>query len=286
MNEKITPFLTQRLNDPAISKQYLLQGTESDALNYNDPLMEDTHEMVKGLIHKYTNRALIKVSYQCAAHCRFCTRIRQIGQPNGTLTETDIETIIAYLISHPEIDDVILSGGDPMYTPKITSSLLMKIREVESVKIIRIGTRMPLQSPASFYTKSMTLLLDLIDETAKIKPFHMLLHVEHPSELNSETEAVIALLRTLKINLFSQTVFLKDINDDVEILVQLFRRLYHLGVLPYYLYHCDAVKGLEYFRGNIEEEKKIAVELRKRLSGLACPLFVEDIENGFGKIPL
>ena len=286
MNEKITPFLTQRLDDPAISKQYLMQYPESDQLNYNDPLMEDTHEMVKGLIHKYTNRALIKVSYQCAAHCRFCTRIRQIGQPNGTLTETDIETIIAYLISHPEIDDVILSGGDPMYTPKITSSLLMKLREVESVKIIRIGTRMPLQSPSSFYTKSMSLLLDLIRETARIKPFHILLHVEHPSELNSETEAVISFLRTLNVNLFSQTVFLKDINDDVEILVKLFSRLYHLGVLPYYLYHCDAVKGLERFRGDMEEERMIAIELRKRLSGLACPLFVEDIENGYGKIPV
>lgn len=286
MKEKITPFLKQRLHDPAIAQQYIAHPVDFIRSDYNDPLMEDTHEMVKGLIHKYPNRALIKVSYQCAAHCRFCTRIRQIGQPSGTLSEMEIENVLDYLYHHPEIDDVILSGGDPLYTPKITSALLKKLSQLETVKVIRIGTRLPLQSPSSFDTGTMTDLLALIDETGKQKPLHMLLHVEHPSELNSETEAVISKLRMLKITLFSQTVFLKNINDDVDILERLFKRLYHLGVLPYYLYHCDAVQGLEHFRGNIEEEKLIATELRKRLSGLACPLFVEDIEDGYGKIPV
>src|SRR6478609_5787335 len=113
MNEKTTPFLRNLLDSEFIKRQYIISETEhSNTSKYNDPLMEDSHEAVKGLVHKYQNRALIKVSYQCAAHCRFCTRIRQIGNPIGTLSESDIDNIVQYLENHPEIEDVILSGGD------------------------------------------------------------------------------------------------------------------------------------------------------------------------------
>jgi lysine 2,3-aminomutase len=284
MKEKISPFLKSISESKAIQAQYVKSPCET-AENYNDPLMEEKHEVVKGLVHKYDNRALIKVSYLCAAHCRFCTRIRQIGNKNGNLTTVDMDNIANYLIENPQIDDVILSGGDPLYTPHLTTELLSKLKTIDSVKVIRIGTRLPFHSPKSFQSKSILKLLDLIDEIGQERPFYILVHIEHPDELTTETKAVIRQLRQLKVTLLSQTVFLKGVNDDFEILHQLFRQIYHLGIIPYYLYHCDNVKGLERFIGDKAKEKEIATQLRANLSGIACPLLVEDIENGYGKIP-
>ncbi len=285
MKEKITPFLKSLNNSSAINLQYQKSIEEVDTL-FNDPLLEEQHEVVKGLVHKYSNRALIKTSYQCAAHCRFCTRIRQIGKPEGTLDENNIANILQYLKEHSEIDDVILSGGDPLYTPKTTILLLQEIQKIDTIKVVRIGTRLPFHSPQSFATPLLKKLLKQIDEGGRQKPFYILIHIEHPDELTADSEAVIHQLRQLKISLLSQSVFLKNINDNTEVLYQLFKRLYHLGVMPYYIYHCDKVKGLERFYGDIENEKKIMTALRKKLSGIACPLFVEDIENGYGKIPI
>lgn len=285
MKEKVTPFLKTISEHLAIQKQYY-QSSEEIAGEYNDPLMEEAHEVVKGLVHKYENRALIKVSYLCAAHCRFCTRIRQIGNKEGTLNTDDIINIVNYLQNNPQIDDVIFSGGDPFYTPQITQALLTKIGLIDSVKVIRIGTRLPVQSPKSFTTKSVKSLLDLVEKIAEEKPFYILLNIAHPEELTKESIAVIKQLRKRGVTLLSQTVFLKEVNDDVETLYQLFKQLYHLGVIPYYLYHCDSVKGLEHFMVDKKTEKQIAIELREKLSGIACPLLVEDIENGYGKIPL
>jgi len=121
------------MDDEFIAKQYVKTAAETNFEDYNDPLMEDSHEVVKGLVHKYKNRALIKVSYQCAAHCRFCTRIRQIGRPEGTLSDDNITDITAYLRQHPEIEDVILSGGDPLVTPKLTINLLEQLQDIASV---------------------------------------------------------------------------------------------------------------------------------------------------------
>lgn len=287
MKEKITSFLRNLLDSEYFNKQYIISEAESiNMLEYNDPLMEDTHEVAKGLVHKYKNRALIKVSYQCAAHCRFCTRIRQIGNPIGTLSELDLENIVEYLKSHTEIEDVILSGGDPLYTPKITLQLLQKIKNIDSIKVIRIGTRMPFHSPNSFKSSAFKDLFQIIDEIGKQKPFYILIHIEHPDELISDSINAIKLLKQLKVTLLSQTVFLKNINDNFETLYVLFKNLYYLGVIPYYLYRCDNVKGLEHFQGNREHEKAIAQELRRNLSGIATPLYVEDIENGYGKIPI
>lgn len=284
MKEKITPYLRGLLHFESMGRQYLKDKNEGE--HFDDPLMEEAHERVRGLVHKYPNRALIKVSYLCAAHCRFCTRIRQIGNKEGTLSDDDIENIALYLQLHPEIDDVILSGGDPFYTPRITQKLLNRLAQIESIKVFRIGTRMPLQSPDSFQTKPLQALIQYLVTLADRLPVYVLIHVEHPDEL---TDAVVDLLRKWRkhpFTLLSQTVFLKGINDEFDILYPLFKQLYHLGVTPYYLYHCDKVAGLERFVGDMEKEKKIALQLRESLSGIACPLFVEDIANGYGKWPV
>lgn len=287
MREKLTKYLKELSTNQNIGRQYLVEEySMQDGHVYTDPLMEDSHEVVKGLIHKYKNRALIKVSYHCAAHCRFCTRIRQIGTDDGTLTDADIDSIINYLIAHPEIDDVILSGGDPFYTPHITEVLLSKLKDIESVKVLRIGTRLPVQSPVSFASKPILRLLELVKQVASEKPFFILIHIEHPDELTPEVLSLFKTLRQQHVTLLSQTVFLKGINDHVEPLFQLFRTLYHNGVVPYYLYHCDKVAGLENFVVPLEAEIEIATELHRRLSGIACPAFVIDVHNGYGKLPV
>lgn len=285
MKEKITPYLKTLLQHSSIAKQYVKEDSPNTDCQPNDPLMEDKHEVVKGLIHKYTNRGLIKVSYQCAAHCRFCTRIRQIGKIEGTLTERDIDNIVEYLKKHPEIEDVILSGGDPLYTPKITQYLLKKIKHISSIKVIRIGTRLPFQLPEALEKPLLKELLSTIDEMGKEKPFYILVHIEHLDELTKASRTAIQHLRRLKVTLLSQTVLLKDINDDYQTLYPLFKELYFMGIQPYYLYHCDNVKGLEHFQVDKAKERTIALRLRKSLSGIACPLLVEDLENDYGKMP-
>ncbi len=287
MREKITPYLRSIAVSTSIANQYNISESEPFTDDtYNDPLHEDDHEVVKGLVHKYSNRALIKVSYQCAAHCRFCTRIRQIGNAEGTLTGDNINNIITYLHQHPEIDDVILSGGDPLYTAKLTYQLLQQLKEIHSIKVFRIGTRLPLQLPEAFQSDAIQSLLSLIDEIAKQRPLYILLHINHPDELTTQALATIAMLRSHKVTLLSQTVFLKGINDSYETLYKLYTHLHHSGVIPYYLYHCDAVKGIQHFAVNIEKEKEIATQLTATLSGIACPTYIIDIEDGHGKIPV
>ncbi len=287
MREKTTPYLRSIAVSASIADQYYISESEPFADDtYNDPLHEDDHEVVKGLVHKYSNRALIKVSYQCAAHCRFCTRIRQIGNAEGTLTDDNINNIITYLYQHPEIDDVILSGGDPFYTAKLTYQLLQQLKEINSIKVFRIGTRLPLQLPEAFQSDAVQLLLSLIDEIAKRRPFYILLHINHPDELTEQALATIAMLRSHKVTLLSQTVFLKGINDNYKTLHQLYTQLHYTGVIPYYLYHCDAVKGIQHFAVDIEKEKEIATQLTATLSGIACPTYIIDVEDGHGKIPV
>jgi lysine 2,3-aminomutase len=286
MKEKITPYLRAFLDLPGIAGQYLRTSVEDSLDGFDDPLMEDSHEPVRGLIHKYPNRALIKVSYRCAAHCRFCTRIRQIGDPAGTLHEEDVAPLIRYLSEHPEIEDVILSGGDPLVTPAMTATLIRRIREIPSVKVLRIGTRLPLQAPEALRKGQLPALLDLVEESASRMPFYLLLHVNHPGELTPEAREAILSLRSRKVTLLSQTVLLKTINDQPDTMIRLCRELYHLGVTPYYLYRCDAVQGLERFLVDPETERAIYREMRAALSGIACPLLVEDVAGGYGKKPI
>ena len=288
MNERITPYLRKQLDNPAIARQYAVgaQPAEAAALfNTLDPLYEDDLQGVKGLVHKYPNRALLKVSYRCAAHCRFCTRIRQIGTADGDLAPEQLDNALQYLRAHPEITDVILSGGDPFYTPRETTYLLDQLAGIDSVRVLRIGTRLPIHNPASFASKLLLGVLEAVRRAAAVKPFYVLLHFAHPDELTPETRAVIRQLRATGVTLLAQTVFLKGINNDAPTLRRLFEELYWAGVTPYYLYRCDRVLGLEHFVCDLADEVRIASELRRVLSGIACPTYIVDVE-GHGKIPV
>ena len=287
MKEKFTPYLSKQFENPAIAEQYkILPHDIANHFDRIDPLEEDSHQPVKGLVHKYENRALIKVSYRCAAHCRFCTRIRQIGTADGDLNSPeDIPNIISYLRQHTEITDVILSGGDPFYTPKQSIELLHELETIDTIRVVRIGTRLPIHNPQSFKAPLLNAMLTKIKEMALKKPFIILLHFAHPDELTPEVLEVVRLLKTTGATLLSQTVFLKGINDDYTLLKRLFEHLYWNGVMPYYIYRCDYVKGLEHYVCDMADEIRIMTNLRKDLSGIAYPTYIVDVE-GKGKIPV
>lgn len=287
MQEKVTPYLRDFIGDnPALQLQFY-KSSQEELVNFKskDPLEEDSYEVVKGLVHKYPNRALIKVSLKCAAHCRFCTRYRQIGSVEGDLQDEDINRIANYVSSNPQIDDVILSGGDPLYTPKTANGILNQLREIETIKVFRVGTRLPIHNPRSFETPLLKETVETMDGIAKDRPFFMLINFQHPSELTEDTLKVIKALRRTNLTLLSQTVFLKGVNDSVDTLGELFERLYHSGIIPYYIYRCDYVRGVERFVCDISKEQTIMTDLRSRLSGIACPTYVVDVP-GYGKIPV
>lgn len=289
MKEKTTPHINKLIEkgSQAIKLQFK-QSSDSCKVLFpdSDPLGEESrYSPIKGIVHKFTNRILWKVSYRCAAHCQFCTRRRQIGTADGDLTEKDIELGLEYVAGHSEVDDIILSGGDPFYTPRITMRIIEGLAKIKSIKIIRIGTRFPIHAPKSLGTPIQKKLLKKLSSISKKQPLFILLHIEHPDELTSETIGAINLLKRTGAILLSQTVFLRNVNDDKDILEKLFISLYHLGIVPYYIYRCDYVRGLERFVCTIEKEQRIMTELRRNLSGIAIPTYIVDVP-GTGKIPV
>ena len=248
---------------------------------YADPLIEEEFMPVKGLVHKYGNRALILLTMACAAYCRFCTRQRSVSEvEKGKIEEKDLDLMIGYLKNHPEIKEVILSGGDPLLVPLILKKALLKFSQLPQIKIIRIGTRVPVSEP-SLVTPDLLKTMEKINQ-----PLYLMIHFEHPDEISPETVAVVKKLRKAGAILFSQSVFLKGVNDRVEVLEELFSKLVEIGVKPYYIFRCDPVEGSEDFWVKPEKEVAIMTELRKKLSGLAYPLYVIDTPNGSGKIPV
>lgn len=289
LKEKITPHLRQLIKkgSMAIKGQFsLVNVPETKEVFGPDPLGEESvYSPVKGIVHKFGNRALVKVSCRCAAHCQFCTRVRQIGDPAGDLSPEDIIRSISYIQEHSEIDDVILSGGDPFITPAVALQLISFLSMINSVKVVRVGTRLPVHAPSCFSSNPVLELVEKIRQVSESKPVYILIHVNHPDELGTDTKNVLALLKKNCTALLSQSVFLSQINDNTETLGRLFTMLYHLGVLPYYIYRCDSVGGLERFVCPIEKERQIMTKLRQTLSGIALPTYVADV-SGRGKIPV
>lgn len=288
MQEKITNHLLKLINkgSNAIKTQFMRSSEINKTIFSDDSLGEESkYSPVKGIIHKYKNRVLWKVSYRCAAHCQFCTRRRQIGDMIGDLTSTDIKSGLLYIDSHPVIDDVILSGGDPFVTPRQTTHILDGLSQIKNVKVIRISTRLPIHLPQSFNSPSIRELLHIISLINQKLPIFIQIHVNHPDELCTDTLNSIKKIKETGVTILSQTVFLREINDDVNVLKELFTSLYRIGILPYYIYRCDYIKGLDKFICPIENEQKIMTELRRQLSGVAIPLYIIDVP-GKGKIPV
>jgi lysine 2,3-aminomutase len=268
----------------AVARQFVASGAETHHADTElaDPLLEEEHQVVRGLIHKYDNRALVLLTAECAAYCRFCTRRRMVSDTErGRISDGDVERWAGYLTAHPEVKEVIISGGDPLVASDDLFLFDMeRLSAIPSVKIIRIGTRVPVSAPEMITEAKLQVI------SSVRQPVYMGIHFEHPSELTDATIESIARLRKSGAILYSQTVFLSGVNDEYETLYELFSRLVELGVRPYYLYRCDPVAGIGHFRVDFAKERRIMTELRKNLSGLACPNYVIDTPNGSGKIPV
>jgi lysine 2,3-aminomutase len=268
---------------PEIRRQFYPQKEKPKLAKESliDPLLEEKFTPVKGLVHKYENRVLVLLTMACAAYCRFCTRQRTVSEiEKGKISPKDLENMVAYLKKHPRVKEVILSGGDPLMAPRTLKLALKKFSSLPQIKIIRIGTRVPVSNPSLVKN-------DLLAAFKKVsQPLYILIHFEHPAEITPQTVRVIKKMRKAGAILLSQSVFLRGVNDKVETLEELFSKLVEIGVKPYYIFHCDPVVGSEPFWVDLKKEIEIMTELRKRLSGLAYPLHVIDAPNGCGKIPV
>ncbi len=268
---------------PAVHRQFYPSQEELlNSLNsYTDPLLEDKFEKTKGLIHKYPGRVLILLTAACAAYCRFCTRRRRVSDIKGGLvTRSDIDNMAQYLSRRRDVTEVIFSGGDPLTQPSALIYALNKFKKLKTIKIVRIHTRLPVSSPRLLST-------DLLSAIRSLRtPVYVSLHFEHPDEITKPTINAIKKLHQAGCILLSQSVFLKGVNDSYPVLFSLFSILPALGIHPYYIYHCDPVKGAEHFLVPLKKEIAIMTKLRANLSGIACPTHVIDTPNGSGKIPV
>jgi lysine 2,3-aminomutase len=244
-----------------------------------DPLMEEAMSPVPNITHRYPDRALFLVTSQCGIYCRFCTRKRKVGDYEK-ISMKGLESAFKYLEDHTEIRDVILSGGDPlMLTDTMLEKILKRLREIEHIDIIRLGTRMPVVLPQRITAKLCNML-------KKHHPVYVNTHFNHPWEITEESSKACELLADNGVPVGNQMVIMKDINDDPVIVKELMQKLLKIRVRPYYMYMADETKGANHFRTSINTGLKISEALRGYTSGLAIPHFVIDAPGGGGKIPL
>lgn len=244
-----------------------------------DPLMEEAMSPVPNITHRYPDRALFLVTSQCGIYCRFCTRKRKVGDYEK-ISMKGLESAFKYLDEHTEIRDVILSGGDPlMLTDTMLEKILKRLREIQHIDIIRLGTRMPVVLPQRITPKLCNML-------KKYHPVYVNTHFNHPWEITDESSRACELLADNGVPVGNQMVIMKEINDDPVIVKELMQKLLKIRVRPYYMYMADETKGANHFRTSINTGLKISAALRGHTSGLAIPHFVIDAPGGGGKIPL
>lgn len=245
-----------------------------------DPLGEDSDSPVPAIVHRYPDRVLFLVTNQCPIYCRYCTRKRLVGKPEGIVTQQELQAGIDYIRDHPEVRDVVLSGGDPlMLKDDMLEGILAGLRAIPHLEIIRIGTRVPSSLPQRVTPELCAML-------KKYHPLYMNLHFNHPREITPESTEACTRLADAGIPLGCQTVLMKGVNDDAEILKELFKGLLRIRVKPYYLYQADLTRGANHFRTPLETGLSIMRELQGHISGMAIPHFVIDAPGGGGKIPV
>ncbi len=245
-----------------------------------DSLHEDTDSPVKGLTHRYPDRVLFLITDRCAAYCRHCTRRRMVGQTDNAMPKSQIDECIEYIRRHPEVRDVLVSGGDVfMQSDELLEYIIAALRSIEHVEIIRLGTRTPVVMP-------QRITQDLCDMLKKYHPIWVNVHFNHPDEITPEAAAACARLADAGIPLGNQSVLLAGINDCVHVMKKLVNDLVKIRVRPYYIYACDLSLGLSHFRTPVSKGIEIIEALRGHTSGYCVPTFVVDAPGGGGKIPV
>ncbi len=249
-----------------------------DDSGLDDPLSEEANSPVPGLTHRYPDRVLFYVTSVCAMYCRFCTRKRKVG--HEPVKRREIEAGIEYIRAHPEIRDIVISGGDPlMLTDQPLEWILKSLREIPHIEILRIGTRMPVVLPQRI-TENLCNILK------KYHPLFVNTHFNHPAEITPEARKACEMLVNSGIPVGNQAVLLKGVNDNPKVLKDLFQKLLTMRVRPYYLYQADIVNGANHFRTTVEKGLEVIGALRGHTSGLAVPQYVIDAPGGGGKIPI
>lgn len=271
-------------NDPScpIRRQCVPVAEEGECVagDLTDPLGEEAHQVAPHLVQRYPDRVLLLATDRCAVYCRFCTRSRMVGDGGGAVSLEALEPAFGYLRAHPEVRDVIVSGGDPlaMGTARV-ERLLSKIREIPSVETIRLASRMPVTAP-----------MRIDDELlAALRPHHpiwLMTHFNHPKELGPEARAACIRLADAGFPVMNQTVLLRGVNDDADTLAELFRALVRVRVRPYYLLQMDPVIGTGHLRTPLSRGVELMAALQGRVTGIAMPKFICDTPGGKGKVPL
>ena len=229
------------------------------------------------ITHRYPDRVLFYVSYICPTYCRFCTRKRKVADPES-IPKDAIELGLDYIRQHPEVRDVIISGGDPfMMTDSRIEYLLKNLRVIQHVEIIRIGSRVPVTLP-------QRITEELCDMLKKYHPLYLNTHFNHPREITPESKKACEMLADAGIPLGNQTVLLKGVNDKPEVMKELMQKLLTIRVKPYYIYQADLVMGTDHFRTSVQSGLDIIEAIRGHTSGLAVPHYVIDAPGGGGKI--
>lgn len=283
----ITPYYAS-LVDPEDATQAIRRTVIPSDLEYImspgealDPLHEDGDSPVPGIVHRYPDRVLFLVTNFCSVNCRYCTRSRVVQENDSRMSDLQQwEKAIEYIKNNTQIRDVLLSGGDPLTMPESKLDwLLSRLRQIEHVEMLRIGTKVPAVLPQRI-TPSLVKMLQ------KYHPLFISIHFTHPEELTEETREACNRLADGGFPLGSQTVLLKGINDQVDIMKKLFHGLLKVRVKPYYLYQCDPIAGSSHFRTSVQKGLDIIQGLRGHTSGYAIPHYVIDAPGGGGKIPI
>ena len=272
--------LIQKIGDP-IWRQCVPDPHELEDDHFlTDPLNELGLTPAPGLIHRYPDRVVWLISSTCPTLCRFCMRKNRMGNKEEFGAENSIKAGLEYILITSAIRDVILSGGDPLLlTDDVLEDILTRLRKIPHLEIIRIGTRTPVTLPERITPRLCRML-------KRYHPFYVNTHFNHPLEITPQSATACRMLADAGIPLGNQTVLLKGVNDDAEVMKQLMQKLLTLRVRPYYLHQMDLVKGTSHFRTSVEQGLKIMAGLRGHTSGMAVPYYVIDLPQGKGKVPL
>ena len=268
-------------HDP-IARQFVPDPRELETQpeELSDPIGDDAHSPVEGIVHRYPDRVLLKLVKACAVYCRFCFRREMVGPGRGGLSRAALAAALDYIRATPQIWEVILTGGDPLIlSPRRLKEVVKALEAIDHVKVIRVHTRMPVVAPERISTS-------LVRALRGSKAAFVVLHVNHARELSETARAAIGRFVDAGIPVLSQSVLLRGVNDDVETLGTLMRALVECRVKPYYLHHADLAPGTAHLRTAIAEGQTLMRALHGRYSGLCQPAYVLDIPGGFGKSPV
>jgi lysine 2,3-aminomutase len=281
----ITPdmavLIEQRENDP-IARQFLPSASElaTSPEELADPVGDRRLSPVKGIVHRYPDRVLLKPNHVCPVYCRFCFRREQVGPMGESLDAKALEAALDYVRDRPEIWEVIVTGGDPfLLSPRRVGRIVRALDAIPHLGVIRFHTRVPIAEPG----RVSAALVRALDAE---KALYVAIHANHPRELGDGARAACLRLARAGIPLLGQSVLLKGVNDDAETLTALFRAMVTARIKPYYLHHPDLARGTSQFRPSLSEGRALMRALRGRVSGLCQPTYVLDLPGGHGKVPV